>query len=1042
MCAPRLVAFPPNMSLEWRSLIPPAHLVVRMCVTCICSVIITLRPASFLGGPYMFLILTVKVNWCFRLRRVRLHRSKQQARLFLSCILCLSILTPHDLPVVNMGGALFGLGWSNLGLVCATYAARRYGVDSDAPRTIRAVFLLVLGFLTGLSRSWLPRLTFASRAAGLVSAFLLTTDLDSTKWEYTNFTQLLFVCTIACAASLFVAFVARIFVPAGGYAKDAINALGLLKDLVHLATTRTIDPPISALTRPSSPTPTVTEHPVPIQPAQSLEALQRSCLEASLALHTSYAYSAFELRIGRVPINLIRPLLTTIGRVREELAWGVVHATQSQPQHDDSLSKDELELLATLDDPSRSCADSIEDSISALQCAIGLCYGFHVPGCVCVAKKASSIESGVKEEKHAHPKPRTGRSAEMSRLCLANIHAERERLADVRNVLRKQLDSVVRDMNDAHMLKTNRDTSRSREGSPTRPEQSHHNQLFRKSLYATSLLHISSEINRALTLMLTVLEIHMTHRPRVFFLRPSWMWLGMSPRGLVEQAQEEDRNGSGDAAADDMVGLSAQEAKQGVFQRRDTALLMSPAITPTHPVPFRKKLQATWRSIRSTPLNMETLSNLIDLPRRILVLHWNKSSMLAFRVRMSRAVRKVQHSKHARHAIKHAFGITTLAIPSFLPIGTPGRSYFVSQRGVWAIISFVYVLEPNTALTWRVGIMRLCGTFIGAVYAYVIWAICRENPFGIVIMLTAGEIMLTYLIRTSTPGVGVVASITMPPIIFTPYLHLPHSSVIGLAALRWAQVSIGIVAAILINHFLFPRHCRVMFLEGMAQVLAKQTRLFLHLSQRTLNEAARTRNDMVRGAKMDLRLREMIAREKVLLNQMQHEISLMPKPTNLYREGTETVQRIADLMSGLRRIRENVPQKEAIHQVLQHRQHTVSCICIALFTCEHAFRSRQPLPQILPSPRKAFDELRREMMDSIQSVPRATDVAYAIAENEVYDELIDALEHLITITRELFGTNAWLLDGACSVGFGGVSGIETPGVHSSAASLRRVESFH
>lgn len=273
--------------------------------------------------------------------------------------------------------------------------------------------------------------------------------------------------------------------PAGGYGKDAIHALGLLKDLVHLATTRTIDP---ILTRPSSPTPTVTEHPVP---AHSLETLQQACLDASLALHTSYAYSAFELRIGRVPINLIRPLLTTIGRIREELAWGVVHATQSQPQHDDSLSKGEVELLATLDDPSRSCADSIEDSISALQCAIGLCYGFRVPGCVCLAKKPSSIESGAKQDTHTHPKPRTGRNAELSRMCLSNVHAERERLVAVREGLRRQLDSVVREMNDAHMLQVTGGGVRSREGSPTRPEERHHNQLFRKSLYATSLLHVS-----------------------------------------------------------------------------------------------------------------------------------------------------------------------------------------------------------------------------------------------------------------------------------------------------------------------------------------------------------------------------------------------------------------------------------------------------------------------------------------------------------------------------------------------------------------------
>lgn len=41
----------------------------------------------------------------------------------------------------------------------------------------------------------------------------------------------------------------------------------------------------------------------------------------------------------------------------------------------------------------------------------------------------------------------------------------------------------------------------------------------------------------------------------------------------------------------------------------------------------------------------------------------------------------------------------------------------MSQRGVWAIISFVYVLEPNTASTWRVGVMRL----VSAPFAFLIY---------------------------------------------------------------------------------------------------------------------------------------------------------------------------------------------------------------------------------------------------------------------------------------------------------------------------------
>jgi hypothetical protein len=47
-----------------------------------------------------------------------------------------------------MAGALFGLGWSNLGLACASFATERYGVDSSASRTIKAIFLLILSFLS------------------------------------------------------------------------------------------------------------------------------------------------------------------------------------------------------------------------------------------------------------------------------------------------------------------------------------------------------------------------------------------------------------------------------------------------------------------------------------------------------------------------------------------------------------------------------------------------------------------------------------------------------------------------------------------------------------------------------------------------------------------------------------------------------------------------------------------------------------------------------------------------------------------------------
>jgi hypothetical protein len=533
----------------------------------------------------------------------------------------------------------------------------------------------------------------------------------------------LFVCAVAGAASLLVALVARLFVPSGGYAKDAISAFGLLKDMVRLATTQTIDPVPSAT--PSS------HSLAAAAPTRTLEALQRSCLEASLALHSSYAYSAFELRIGRVPISHIRPLLAIVGRVREELAWGVVragvHTQASQTGSyvdlkrngaghcDDQLSREELELLATLDDPCRSCADAITDSITNLQGAIGICYGIRVHE----DTVQSTLQSSTEAKEGADikpPKPRVTRSTEVGRQCLLNVHAERVRLLETRAALQRQLDMVVRNMNNAHMLRT-RPRQDSREGSPTRTNgasdtTTHHHQLFRKSLYATSLLHvrrslfvsiprsclsfqISSEIMRALALISAVLEIHMTNPPRIFFLRPSWLWLGMSPRALVvEQTNEEpdlDQNnrnnghsgGNDSDETPDSTGLSTQEARQGLFQRRDTALLLSPAVHVEYPTPLRKKVKQWWHNLRTQPITWASirrgLYNIVHFPRRALVTQWNRANVLTVRVKLSRTVRRVQHSKHARHAVKNMVGMTLLAVPGFLPLGSAGE--FVYELG-------------------------------------------------------------------------------------------------------------------------------------------------------------------------------------------------------------------------------------------------------------------------------------------------------------------------------------------------------------------------
>ena len=90
--------------------------------------------------------------------------------------------------------------------------------------------------------------------------------------------------------------------------------------------------------------------------------------------------------------------------------------------------------------------------------------------------------------------------------------------------------------------------------------------------------------------------------------------------------------------------------------------------------------------------------------------------------------------------------------------------------------------------------------------------------------------------------------------------------------------------------------------------------------------------------------------------------------------------------------------------------HQVSCVCVSLYACENAFRSRQPLPQFLPSARHARATLVSHISQSMRHSKRDLGLSYlyGFAEGEVLEDLVDTLERLLGISRTLFGTAEWL----------------------------------
>lgn len=96
----------------------------------------------------------------------------------------------------------------------------------------------------------------------------------------------------------------------------------------------------------------------------------------------------------------------------------------------------------------------------------------------------------------------------------------------------------------------------------------------------------------------------------------------------------------------------------------------------------------------------------------------------------------------------------------------------------------------------------------------------------------------------------------------------------------------------------------------------------------------------------------------------------------------------------------------------------MSCICILLYACQHVFRTREPLPQFLPSARHALGNLERHIHDCLRKA-HTTDspgfgvsLAYVFAEQETMRNMVDTLEKLLKLSGDLFGTLAWLTQDA------------------------------
>ncbi|KAJ3553528.1 hypothetical protein NM688_g3561 [Phlebia brevispora] len=895
----------------------------RLLSTCLCCIVVVIRPFSALGGSYAFLVLALK----------ELVFSVQA-----------SLAQQLELTVLNILGAFLGIAVSTL----AKFIASRTPEDSANARATCAVFLILISFFAGLAKSRLPRLQLSTRISCFASVWILTNDIGNPSRVLNasgNFLWITLCAAILCLVALLIVM-ALIRWASTNFERDIASTMSVIHTSLDMGLNL-------AFPTPQFPTIDQIEY----------QRLRHDLLQRSIKLNENYSQAAFELRIGRLSLRSIRPLIATVEHMRRELAWGMplrrpecrsrrgtVHNGQTTP-----ILPPRNEYTVELEPSARALGTALLEATNCVEKTIVL--AFHqgpLPAQLFSWTVPSTSGEGDKTEGEA----------QYHHWTVSQINAIREAEAHLKVAKDEARDELKRVFNDVD------EQQRDEDADPNIPQDALH-----CSLAMIALLQMAQEARTALQVAQRFATQYEESHPRLWYPRFSLSWLGVPPGSFVydDPNMPLDKWGS---SSDETLTLpdsdyASPEWKQGLRE--------------IHSVHVRRA------ALRAARMHMLAKDDHIDADHTpswwTAISNWcyeawaNPRSM-RLRMRLWKFLKAVRHSSHLRHALKNASGVALLTFPAFMPADSNARKWYTKVHGQWMTISFLWVFETNTGATWRTGYLRILGTVFGAIYAYITWLICHTNPYGLTTMVTAADIPITWLImQNNLSPLAVPMSVAIPPIVFAKYISPDTTgSIIDLALLRAAMISAGMVAALLMNSLIFPRHARVYFLSDTSRTLGLLTDLYLTLSHDIWQDrTSYTKDERQKTLKLELHIRNALHRLSALIATMNNEIGLLPKPLHHYRRIVTVLQNLLDLLSGLRKIRENIPRKMTVADVFKERREFMSCVCIVLFACQHAFKAREPLPQFLPSARHALMTLETSLQERIRQARREEPCAMGLS---------------------------------------------------------------
>lgn len=787
-------------------------------------------------------------------------------------------------------------------------------------KALGACVLALWCFFGGLCESRFPRIKFAMRILLFSTTWTICTG--ASRINSAIFTQQFYPAALAAGVSLLANLLVFPHGAESDFARVLVKLYGTQRAVLKQTVNDFFKVPGAHSTR---------------RPSPQLVALRKELVEMTNELKDSFESASVEITYGRLAITEAKPLVASIKRSRGWISCGMGLGTREG--HEPAQASSELD--ESLDAPSASTAHEDKLMEPLRPCIFKLLETIDSSIAIVGASIELTMNGGSPRKVKAEDRWKclyTVDCSEKDKKPALTLSRQRNQMAEAIEAFKSDLAFVLKQLADSSSSHTAVEAIK--EGNSIAETTCGHHVgagLFCSDIYdaaflMVSLMEMAKEVTGdLLTCQSMVAHWHTQHRKRVWLPSIGISFWIRSKLSRESQTGFVFHNDEMDAIRRELLVFSETE----------------------------KMAQDMKEKEHSGP----ALSNRTD-----------QFQFIRWRIKASKAISFLKHSIHVHYALKLSAGAVLLSLPSWM---TETRSWFEHERGIWIVITYIWVLETNSGATIRVSIYRTIATISSAIYAIVAWYICNQgNRYAIGLFIILAELPACYFILFTkhAQSLGLVFAFTQSVILFYPFTSgyaSDYVTVAHLGLIRGYQILLGIAAAFLVNIFVWPLHARVFLLRTISHVTAQCSTEYLSLARQMLNNGVIVGPETSRKfAKLEDNIQVELLACHQYLEIMHVELSLVPKPIHTLSLVLKTLQRVADLLVLLRKCREvalRIIQKESCFNVLNLRKELVSNLLLSFWIVGQSLVTKEPMPQFLPSCREALVDLTEAMRGEIDS---------------------------------------------------------------------------